>query len=91
MKKNSKYLGMKSGEWECTDVSLAANYCGSTRHNAYRYQFSRPTSDKKCIKIVTVSAPTLLKILRGFCSVDDVANNKMKMPGNLNHILYKFN
>ncbi len=89
--KKSKYLGKTFGDWECTDIYLAANYGGGTKHNAYRYQLSRLTSDKKCIKIVTVSGPTLLKIVRGFCSVDDVAKNKVKMPGNLNRILYKFN
>ena len=89
--RKSKYLGMKSGDWECTDIYLAGNYGGGTKHNAYRYQFSRPTSDKKCIKIVTVSGTTLLKIMRGLCSLDDVAKNKRKMSGNLNRILYKFN
>lgn len=89
--KTSKYFGMKFDNWECTAVYLAANYCGGTKHNAYRYQLSRLTSDKKCVKIITVSAPTLLKIVRGACSVDEVAANKFKMPGNLNTILYKFN
>ena len=88
--KKSKYLGMKFGNWECTDIYLAGNYGGGTKHNAYRYQLSRPTSDNKCIKIVTVSGPTLLKIKRGLCSVDDVAKNKVNMSGNLNRILYKF-
>lgn len=89
--RKSKYLGMTFGNWQCSDAYLAANYCGGTKHNAYRYQFSRPTSDKKCTKIVTMSAPTLLKIVRGLCSVDDVVKNKTKMSGSLNHILYKFN
>ena len=89
--RKSKYLGKKFGNWECTDVYLAANYCGGTKHNAYHYQLSRLTSDKKCFKLITVSGTTLLKIIRGFCSVDDVAENKVKMSGNLNRILYEFN
>ena len=89
--RKSKYLGMKIGDWECTDMYLAGNYCGGTKHNAYRYQWSRLTSDKKCTKIVTMSGPTLLKVIRGVCSVDDVAKNKVRMSGNLNRILYKFN
>lgn len=89
--KKSKYLGLKSGDWTCTAIYLAANYCGGTKHNAYRYQLSRLTSDKKCTKIITVSGPTMLKITRGLCSVDEVVKNKLKAPSNLNRVLYKFN
>lgn len=88
--RKSKYLGMAFGNWTCTAVYLAANYCGGTKHNAYRYQLSRMTSDKKCNKIITVSSPTLLKIVRGISTADEVAQNKFNMSGNLNHILYKF-
>lgn len=91
MKRTSKYLNKQFGNWTCTAIYLAANYCGNTKHNYYRYQLSRQTSDNKCVKYVTVSASTMTKIDRGLCSVEDVVKTKLKTTGSLNHILYRFN
>ena len=91
MKRTSKYLNKQFGNWTCTAIYLAANYCGNTKHNAYRYQLSRQTSDNKCIKIITVSGPTMLKIANSQCTVEDVVKNKLRVPSNLNRVLYKFN
>ena len=88
--RRSKYLFKTFGNWTCTKVYLAANYNSCTHHNAYRYQLSRKTSDNKCIKSITVSGPTMLKISRGLCTVEQVVTNKLKSTKTINSILYKF-
>jgi hypothetical protein len=89
--KKSKYLGkIYAGNWLCTSVYLAANYCSGTKHNAYRYKLTRITSDKKCNKIISVSGPTMKKIALGLTTPDQVVLNKKKTKLQINEISYTF-
>lgn len=95
MKKRSKYVGMTFGRryhWKVVAIYLAANYSGTTRHNSYRYELSRRTSDHKCDKIITISGNTMTKIAKGLISPETVANNKMKRAKikTINNILYRY-
>lgn len=89
--KNSKYFGKTfDNGWKCTKVYLAANYCGGTKHNAYRYVLSRITSDGKCDKIIAVSGPTMKRIADGTTTVETVSENKRNFKNIANETLYKF-
>lgn len=94
--RKSKYTGKTyDHNWKVIAVYLAANYSHSTRHNYYRYELARRTSDDACDKIITVSATTMLKIDRGQVSVEDVANRKFaKQSTNraktINNVLHRY-
>lgn len=89
--KKSKYLGMKSGEWECTFVGVAGvqpafkkkrdNYGNRVRsisagHLQYYYIFERLTSDLKAMKMIRLSAMQANQVLKGKHTVEDYAKKK---------------
>lgn len=77
--RKSKFVGkVYDHNWKVIAIYLAANYSHSTKHNYYRYELSRRTSDNLCDKIITVSANTMTKIDRGILFVEDVANRKLR-------------
>ena len=89
--KKSKYLGMKSGEWECTHIGIArvqpvytmklGPYGRRLRskfpgHQSYYYIFERLTSDAKAMKMIRLSASQALKVAKGIATVEDFAEKK---------------
>ena len=89
--KRSKYKNQVfTGGWKCVECFIAANYYGGTKHNAYRYQMVRLTSDGKFDKIITVSGTTMAKVARGELNLNDIAENKLKSGKPVNEVLYKF-
>ena len=88
--KTSKYLGLKSGSWECTHVGLAdvqPAFCRrkvdgkrvrskSPGSKQYYYIFERLTSDKKAMKMIRLSAAQASKVLKGIRTVEDFAEMK---------------
>lgn len=91
LKRKSKYVGMElNNGWKVVDIFLASNYAGGTRHNAYRYQLCRETSDGKFDKIITLSGTTLRKVVKDNLDINSIANNKLKLNSTVNEVLYKF-
>lgn len=74
--RRSKYEGKEYGGWKVEKMYLAANYCGGTRHNAYRYVLGRETGDGKCFKKIAVSGSTMTAIGRGQKDVEALAERK---------------
>ena len=89
--KKSKYLGMKSGNWECTHVGVARvqpaykmkknAYGHRVRtkypgHQSYYYIFERLTSDQKAMKMIRLNASQANLVLKGVASVEDFATKK---------------
>jgi hypothetical protein len=89
--RRSKYLGLKSGAWECTHVGIASvqpKYCKvktkagkrvlSSRpgHQTYYYIFERPTSDGEAMKMIRLNACQALKVLKGLKTVEEYAISK---------------
>lgn len=90
--KKSKYLGLKSGKWECTHVGLARVQPALTSkvgpdgkrvrskypgHQTYYYIFERLTSDKKAMKMIRLNAAQANKVLKGTHTVEDFAKKKV--------------
>jgi len=72
--KKSKFVNQTfDNNWVCTDIFLAANYGHGTRHNAYRYQLGRITSDGKCDKYITVSGSTMNRIAKGLITAESIS------------------
>lgn len=89
--RRSKYVGMElSGGWKVVNFYLAGTYCGGTRHNAYRYQLARVTSDGKFDKIITLSGTTLRNVIKNGLDVNAIVENKKKSKLPVNEVLYKF-
>ena len=91
MKKTSKYLGMSSGEWECTHVGVACVQSVYKRktgtdgkkerakypgHQQYYYIFERLTSDLKAQKMIRLTAHQARQVLDGLCTVEELAKKK---------------
>lgn len=89
--KKSKYLGMKSGNWECTHVGVARvqpaykNKRGVDGkklrnkfpgHQTYYYIFERLTSDSKAMKMIRLSASQASKVLKGLHTVEYFSQQK---------------
>ena len=90
--RKSKYLGMKSGDWECTHVGVARvqpayhqkgrDASGrklrsvSVGHQQYYYIFERLTSDAKAMKMIRLSAMQANQVLNGKYTVEDFAAKK---------------
>jgi hypothetical protein len=88
--KNSKYLGLKSGDWQCTHVGLAdvqPKYCRRrvdgkrvlSKHPGsmqYYYIFERITSDKKAMKMIRLNAAQARQVLKNWFTVEDFAQKK---------------
>lgn len=92
--KKSKFVNQQfDNNWVCTNIFLAANYGHGTKHNAYRYELGRMTSDGKCEKYITVSGSTMTKIARGQLSAEDISVRREQKKARNTKIknLYSFN
>ncbi len=89
--KKSKYLNMKSGDWECTHVGVERvqpafkekrDFLGRRvrnkypGHQTYYYIFERLTSDNKAMKMIRLSARQAQQVLAGKYTVEDFAQKK---------------
>ena len=89
--RTSKYLGMKSGNWECTHVGVARVQPTLTRkrgpdgkllrsknpgHQTYYYIFERITSDNKAMKMVRLNATQARQVFCNWFTVEDFAKKK---------------
>lgn len=89
--RKSKYLGMQSGDWECTHVGVArvqpvfkekraadGSRVRSKRpgHCTYYYIFERLTSDKKAMKMIRLNAAQVRQVLCNWFTVEDFAKKK---------------
>ncbi len=91
--RKSKYLGLKSGTWECTHVGVArvqpvykkSKVNGKREkakypgHLAYYYIFERPTSDNKAIKMIRLNAAQANLVLNGKKTVEEIADRKKSL------------
>jgi hypothetical protein len=91
--RKSKYLGLVSGEWECTHVGVDCvqpafikkrdEYGNRVRskypgHQVYYYIFERPTSDGKAMKMVRLNATQARRVLVGKATVEELAEQKAR-------------
>jgi hypothetical protein len=89
--KKTKYLGMKSGDWECTHVGVASVQPAFTQkrdedgkrirsksagHQNYYYIFERLTSDKKAMKMIRLGYWQVKHVQRGEKTVEDFVAKK---------------
>ena len=88
--KKSKYLNMKSGDWECTHVGVARVQPAfkqkkvdgkrvrtkSPGHQSDYYIFERHTSDAKAMKMIRLSASQANRVYKGLATVEDFAKKK---------------
>ena len=88
--KKSKYLGMTSGTWMCTGISVARVQPAFTKkkvdgkrvrskypgHQQYEYTFDRLTSDRKALKTIKLNAAQVRQVLNGERTVEDFALKK---------------
>ena len=89
--RKSKYIGLKSGAWVCTHLSVARvqpaykekrNALGKRvrnlypGHQTYQYTFDRLTSDGKAIKSITLNAHQARQVLQGWKSVEEFSIQK---------------
>jgi hypothetical protein len=89
--KKSKYLGMRSGDWECTHVGVDRvqpvythfkDDAGkrvrskSAGHQLYYYIFERITSDKKAMKMIRLNAAKAAQVYQGRATVEEFAKKK---------------
>ena len=96
--KKSKYLGMKSGNWECTHVGVARvqpayklkrNNSGRRvrtkypGHQSYYYIFERLTSDQKAMKMIRLNASQASLVLQGKRTVEEFAMKKERKRSQL--------
>lgn len=87
----SKYVGLKSGTWECTHVGVERvqpaykikrnNYGQRVRskypgHQTYYYIFERLTSDGKALKMIRLNASQARMVLSGKKTVEDYSIKK---------------
>ena len=88
--RNSKYIGLKSGDWTCTYIGVARvqpTYLKGTKklskrphHQNYYYIFERPTHDHKAEKMIRVSEYQVRRIADPFdwYNAEYVADQKKK-------------
>ena len=90
--KKSKYLGIKSGDYICTDIMVAdvqPKYCRrkitidgkkaktkSPHSQQYAYNFAKLTSDGKAIKSTLLNAAQARSVYRGLTTVDTYVKKK---------------
>lgn len=92
--RKSKYLGMKSGDWECTHVGVARVQPAFKKkrdengkrvrsknagHQTYYYIFERLTSDLKAMKMIRLNARQVRQVFDGCITVESVADAKKEM------------
>lgn len=96
--KKTKYLGMKSGEWECTYVGVDRVQPAFTQkrdeegrkirskragHQSYYYIFERLTSDAKAMKMIRLGYWQAKEVFRGARTVEDFAVKKERKRSQL--------
>jgi hypothetical protein len=89
--RTSKYLGFRSGNWECTHVGVASVQPAFTKqrgtdgkrvrskragHCCYYYIFERLTSDKKAMKMIRLGYWQAKKVFSGEHTVEHFAKKK---------------
>lgn len=89
--KKTKYLGMKSGAWECTHVGVERVQPAFTKkrdengkkirsksagHQSYYYVFERPTSSSDAIKMVRLGYWQVKHVFNGERDVEYYAEKK---------------
>lgn len=90
--RTSKYLGLKSGTWQCTHVGVASVQPAYKKYERdplgrrvkskspgskqYYYIFERPTSDGKAMKMVRLNAAQARQVLSMKAAVEDFAKKK---------------
>lgn len=88
--KKSKYLGLKSGNWECTHVGVASITSAFKKkkvngrvirnstpgHRNYYYIFERLTSDGKAMKMIRLNAAQVRQVFKNLFTVEDFAQKK---------------
>jgi hypothetical protein len=92
--RTSKYVGMRSGEYECVDCVVArvqpvytnkkdedGKKIKSKRpgHRLYAYIWERMTSDGKAMKIIRLNAKQVRQVLDGSITVEQVALAREEM------------
>lgn len=92
--RKSKYIGMQSGEWTCTDILVSRVQAVYTKwfddkgrkvrsrypgHRGYAYVFQRPTSDGKAMKLIQLNASQIKQVSRGLLTVEQLANRKKQI------------
>ena len=102
-----KYVGTKSGDWTCTfygidylQPAFSKRRSTTTRkvrnksagHRQYYYVFERRTSDDLANKSVRLSAYEMLKVSRGKCTVEQIAEARAgkKMTKCVENVSYCF-
>ena len=90
--KKTKYLGMKSGDWECTHVGVDRVQPVFTKkydedgkkvrskragHQTYYYIFERPIYDAKALKMVRLGYWQAKNVFAGLYDVDYYAKKKL--------------
>lgn len=90
--KTSKYLGLKSGNWECTHVGVSSITSAFSKrkvngksirnktpgHRNYYYIFERLTSDGKAMKMIRLNAAQARQVLKNWFTVEHFAQKKEK-------------
>jgi hypothetical protein len=88
--RKSKFIGMTSGTWTCTGISVAYVQPAFKQkkvdgkrvrskypgHRIYEYTFDRLTSDRKALKTIKLNAAQVRQVLNGERSVEDFALKK---------------
>ena len=92
--RKSKYLGLVSGDWECTHVGVdrvqpafikKRDYYGNRQrskrpgHQLYYYIFERLTSDEKAMKMIRLNAAQASRVWNGKSTVEEIAIMKERM------------
>ena len=103
-----KYVGAQSGDWTCTFYGIdyvqpafskrrslkagrpVRNKCAG--HRQYYYVFERRTSDDLADKSVRLNAYEMLKVSRGKCTVEQIADARAgkKMKKCVENVSYCF-
>ena len=88
--RKSKFVGMRSGNWECVHMGVAdvqPAYCRrrvdgkrvrskSPGSRQYYYAFERLTSDAKAMKMIRLNAAQVRQVLNGTHTVEYFAEKK---------------
>lgn len=103
-----KYLGMQSGDWVCIFYGIDYLQPAfrkkrdavtgkpvrnkSAGHRQYYYIFKRKTSDNIADKYVRLNAAEILKVSRGYYTVEQLANlrHSKKSPKYVEKVSYCF-
>ena len=79
MKRTSKYLFKKFGNWTCTHIGInnvQSKGAKAPYHQNYYYIFERLTSDGKADKMIRLNSTEASKVYRGVVSVEEILNKR---------------